>query len=403
MKNKKNTKRKKWILPRHKRWTKFIYTFIKPYIKINYGFIPEPFDHGERQYFIISNHQTPLDMFFCGLSFNKPLYTISSEDLFSNGFFSKVIVHSTAPIPIKKNVTDIGAVMNTLRVAKEGGSIVLFPEGNRTYSGKTEYIKPSVIGLIRMLKLPLAIYRIEGGYGVIPRWADKTRKGEMRAYVSKVIEYEEIKALSDDELFALVKSELYVNDAVDDKPYYSKKNAEYLERVLYVCPECGLSEFESKGSVVKCKKCGLTARYTEYKTFEPVKGQMPFKYVNDWYEYQNGFVNGLDLTQYCSSPIYCDSVNIYNEILYKNKQLLYKNAKIMLYGDKITFNEEIQLPFDKISAVTVLGRNKLDIYFNDKVYQIKGDKSFNAVKYVNIYHRYVNIAKGEHDEQFLGL
>jgi len=39
----------------------------------------------------------------------------------------------------------------------------------------------------------------------------------------------------------------------------------------------------------------------------------------------------------------------------------------------------------------------------DKIYQIKGGKRFNALKYVHIYHRYKNIVKGDQDGKFLGL
>ena len=59
--------------------------------------------------------------------------------------------------------------------------------------------------------------------------------------------------------------------------------------------------------------------------------------------------------------------------------------------------------FEDISAAAALGRNKANIYAGDKVYQLKGDKRFNALKYVNMYYHYKFINKGEGDEQFLGL
>ena len=61
------------------------------------------------------------------------------------------------------------------------------------------------------------------------------------------------------------------------------------------------------------------------------------------------------------------------------------------------------LPFSDVSAVTVLGRNKLNIYFGNKIYQIKSDKRFNALKYLNIFHRYKNLTKEKADGKFLGL
>ena len=81
------------------------------------------------------------------------------------------------------------------------------------------------------------------------------------------------------------------------------------------------------------------------------------------------------------------------------------DTDILLYGDKFILKgeSELVLPFDKISAVSVLGRNKLNIYYGDQLYQIKSDKHFNALKYVNIYYRYKNTLGGENDEQFLGL
>ena len=55
------------------------------------------------------------------------------------------------------------------------------------------------------------------------------------------------------------------------------------------------------------------------------------------------------------------------------------------------------------TAVTVLGRNKLNVYHGKKVYQFKGGKRFNALKYVHIYHRFRNISRGDADGKFLGL
>jgi hypothetical protein len=51
-----------------------------------------------------------------------------------------------------------------------------------------------------------------------------------------------------------------------------------------------------------------------------------------------------------------------------------------------------------------LGKNKLNIYHNDKIYQVKPDKHFNALKYMNIYYHATNAEKGENsDVEFLGL
>ena len=61
------------------------------------------------------------------------------------------------------------------------------------------------------------------------------------------------------------------------------------------------------------------------------------------------------------------------------------------------------MPFEGIQAAAALGRNKLNLYVGDTVYQVKGDDHFNALKYVNLYFRFKNICKGDNNVKFLGL
>ena len=400
---KQTKKRKKWMKFRHRVVRNLAFTVLRPYSCWRYGITVEPFrEQGDRQYLIMMNHQTVFDQFFVGMAFRGPVYYIATEDLFSNGWVSHLIRYLVEPIPIKKQTTDLKAVKNCLQVAKEGGTIALAPEGNRTYSGKTEYIKPSIVKLARALKLPLAFFRIEDGYGIQPRWSDVLRKGKMRAGVSRVVEPEEYAALSDEELYALIQRELYVNEASVSGTFYHKNCAEYLERAVYVCPYCGLSVFESHGDTVTCKTCGRQVRYLPTKEFEGIGFAFPFRFVGDWYAYQCDFVNALDPAQYLETPMYCDTANMSEVVLYRRKQPLRQNAALALYGDRITV-DDLVFPFRETAAVTVLGRNKLNIYFDEKVYQFKGDKRFNALKYVNLYHRYKNVSEGNADGKFLGL
>lgn len=400
------TKQKRWMRFRHRVARNILAATLGAYTKIKYNVKAERFrEQGDRAYLILLNHQTAFDQFFVGLSFKGPIYYLASEDLFSNGWVSSVIRYLVAPIPIKKQTTDIGAVMNCIRVAREGGTIAIAPEGNRTYSGKTEYMSDSIAGLAKKMKLPIALYRIEGGYGVQPRWSDGTRKGKMRAYVSRVIEPEEYACMTNEELFAQIQQGLQVNEAVADSLFKSKKKAEYLERAMYVCPFCGLSEFESHGNEITCKKCGVVITYGEDKTLQAK--DFPFRFVNDWYEYQKKFISGLDVLQYTDAPMYTDAANLSEVIVYERKQLLRKDVKITLYGDRIVIDEgtgeELRFDFPEVDAVTVLGRNKLNIYFGKQLYQLKGGKRFNALKYVHIYNRHKNITRGNRDAEFLGL
>ena len=406
---KKKNNAKKWIRFRHYVVRTVAYPLIKLYSTIKYGVKVEPFKQQKKgqSYLILFNHQTAFDQFFVGFAFKGPVYYVASEDIFSMGFVSKLLRYAVAPIPIKKQTTDVHAVMTCRKVAKEGGTIAIAPEGNRTYSGKTEHINPAIVGLIKLLKLPLLLYRLEGGYGVHPRWSDDVRKGKMRGYVSRIVEPEEYATMSDDEILALVQEGLYVNEGVADASFRHKRLAEGLERAMYVCPKCGITTFHTKKDVITCTHCGLQARYLPTKELVGVDEEFPFRFTTEWYEHQCKVMRELDLTPYEEEPLFIETDTLLSEVaLYQRKKPISEGTALSAFGNRFEIaygNEHLVLPFDQVSAVTVLGKNKLNIYFDKKVWQFKGNKSMNALKFVNLFYHYKNIKAGDPNGEFLGL
>ena len=402
------TEKKKWTHPRHAVVTNTLKFLAQGIVRRMYHIDVVPFrEQGNRPYLILMNHQTPFDQFFVAIAFRGAVYYMATEDIFSLGWLSTALRWLVAPIPIRKQTTDVQAVMNCLRIAREGGTIAIAPEGNRTYSGRTEYMNPAIAGLIKKLKLPVALFRIEGGYGVEPRWSDVRRKGRMKAYVSRVIEPEEIAAMTKEELYRAVQEGLDVREDCLSGEFHHKKSAEYLERAVYVCPFCGLAEFHSEGDLVTCKSCARQVRYLPTKELEGVGFDFPFPFFYQWYEYQKDYVNSFDVTAHVDAPLFRDTARLSEVLLYKRKQLLRKEAAFALYGDRVVVDEgterELVLPFDEMSAASCLGRNKLNLYHKDMVYQVKGGKRFNALKYVNLFFRYKNVKKGDEHGKFLGL
>ena len=394
---------KKWTSFHHQIVRYVLYPLIVFLIWLMYGFKVTKFkEENDRQYLVLANHQTGFDQFYPSAAFRRPIYYLASEDIFSMGFLSKIIIWLQNPIPIKKQVTDIRAVKTCMKVAKEGGNIGIFPEGNRTFSGETAYINPAIGGLAKKLGLPIAFFKIEGGYGVQPRWSDVRRRGKMRAYVSKVLEPEEYKDLTNEQLYQRICQELYQNETAFVSEYFHKRSAEYVERVLYVCPHCGVTHFESHGNKVTCTSCGRSATYLPNKKFE---GDFPFADVLAWYRYQQDYVNGLDLLSMTDAPIIRDVCNLYSVELYQGKTLMGEGVKMALYGDRLEMTGSVEMcfRFNEMETITILGKNKLNIYHKDMVYQIQSDKRFNALKYINLFHRYKNITSEGKNGNFLGM
>lgn len=393
-----------------KRWTRLRHNFIIylaglvlfPWMRLKYHVKVTPCPAlRKRQCVVLLNHQTAFDQFFVSRAlFPRHVYFVASEDLFSMGLLSRLLRWAVAPIPIKKQTTDVQSVKTCMRVAREGGTIALAPEGNRTYSGLPCYSNPAIAPFIKRLGLPVAIFRIEGGYGIQPRWSDVCRKGRMHAFVHRIIELEEYEKLSNDDLYALIQTELFVDETQNKQLFHHKKLSEYLERAMYVCPVCGLTEFRSENDIITCTRCKRQVRYLPNQQLKGVDWEFPFPYVAQWYAYQENHVNQLDTTAHIEAPLYRDTVTISEVEPYRRKTVLEEQANLLLYGNRLQMGDRT-LFFTDISVITVLGKNKLNIYHTDALYQIKGNCRFNALKYMNIFYRNKNQRTG--GGNFLGI
>ena len=175
---------------------------------------------------------------------------------------------------------------------------------------------------------------------------------------------------------------------------------------MYYCHNCGFSRFFSKGDVISCEKCGERIRYLPNKRLEGVGFDFPYPYVKEWYDAQCDFVRHSDLSLYVDTPVFEDSVSFRENVYCKKKIMIDKNALLSVFADRLTVateKGEYVFPFADISSATVLGKNKLNIYVKEHIYQFKGDKHFNALKYLNLYCHATNVADGSKEPQFLGL
>ena len=402
MKNqqKKNT----WIKPRHRRWWNFANGLLRPIIDHKYNMEIVPFEDNKGQYLILCNHQTPFDQFYLSRMFKGNIYFVCTEDLLSNNFVGGIIKHTIEPIPIQKGTMDLSTIKSCARVAKEGGSIIVYPEGNRTYSGKTGHIKSAVAKLAKFLKLPIALVRQEGGFGVEPRWSDTIRKGKAKIYVSKVLPYDEYKPLSDEQLYQLICTELYVDDSQNGGTFKGTRKAEYIERAMYVCPHCGLTTFVSNKNQFTCTKCGTTVNYGDNLVLTATKGTWPFENIGQWYDYQCDFINNLSLDMPLDTPLYIDKVSLSQVIVGKRKKPICKKATLAMYVDRIEVvsgKRHLVFTYQDVTGMAVMGRNKLNFHC-EGIFQVKGNKRFNALKYMNIFYHYKNVKEADNGT-FLGI
>ena len=386
-------KKKKWCKVRHKFW----FTIMRPIFSFlfwkKYGYKAENYKLDRKQnYLIICNHSCSLDPFMLGKSFFRPIYFVASDDLLKNGFISKIMKHTVAPIPIRKGTMDISSIRNCISIAKEGGTIGIFPEGNRTYSGEISYLGINLVKFIRKLDLPLIIYHIDGGYGLDPRWGKKSRRGKgSRGYVQRLLSKEELCSLKDEELLKIINTNLS-QEISPSLRFKSKEKAEYLERVLFVCPKChALETLVSEKNAIKCKCCSLEATYEEDLSFSSNEPSFKFKKVSEWMNYQKEYLKDLAIEE--NKVLLGDEkVTLISCLEGKEKEVelvgkLQMNSKsFIIKGEK-----EIQFFFKDIKQVENQGKHKLLFYIGKDYYEFKGGERFSSYKYYLMFNRINNI------------
>jgi 1-acyl-sn-glycerol-3-phosphate acyltransferase len=284
---------------KHHTWHKVIFWLlrgvVRPAMRLVLGFECRPWRGPARASLIIANHVTDLDPALVGLCFSRQVYFVASEHALRKGLLSAMIRFVFAPIPINKMKSDPAALMEVVRRLDAGCSVVLFAEGNRTYTGVTGDVSPTTARLAKSTGADLITVRLEGGYFTTPRWAATMRKGRMTGQVVAQYSAEELRAMTSQQVLAIIerdtREDAYQRQAANPVRFRGKQLAEGIEIALYLCPGCRqLGTIRSQGDRFRCP-CGLAGRYTE--TGMLAGEGLEFSTIRDWDAWQTSQLPAL--------------------------------------------------------------------------------------------------------------
>ncbi|MEE3404407.1 MAG: lysophospholipid acyltransferase family protein, partial [Acutalibacteraceae bacterium] len=255
--DKKKKPTKKYNLPRHKFWFAIGKPLTMAYLKIVAGFRRTKNNLTKRPYMILCNHACDLDPLMVINSVPGVVHALASDHLFKHPVFGKFVAHIASPIPIVRAQMDLKSIKEAMQVRKDGGSLLIFPEANCCFSSKTSYIAPAIAKLVKQFKMPLALFNVKGSYLTRPRWSSSWRKGRTSCELVRVIEPEELAAMSVDEIYSAICEALNFNEMeYQREKHISFKGHDLLdgaERMLYQCPKCGrLMAMKSEGDSIFC-------------------------------------------------------------------------------------------------------------------------------------------------------
>ncbi|MBN2879216.1 MAG: 1-acyl-sn-glycerol-3-phosphate acyltransferase [Clostridia bacterium] len=324
-------------------------------------------DKNEGPAIFLGNHVTFEDAIMAILYTNRPISFLAARINYDNPF-KKVIFDLFRIVPFTKGEMDIKAIKELKRLIDKGRSVGLYPEGGRTWDGSNIYIIESISNLIKLLKVPVYYIDLRGFYLVKPRWAKKYRKGKTTMGIVKVLDKDQVKKLSSDEVLTEIKKSLTYNEYERQREnkvaYRGKDLAESIEKVIFKCPNCmAVNSHTSKGEEFWCKECGKKYTVDEVGF---IHGSEQFDNLHSWNVWQRQFID----------EIYENNLPFANEdvklTMVENNRLKKRKSSFIIDKDGVRLGD-IYIPADKVSSPNIVFTNVVE-FFSDKIkYRLKMD------------------------------
>lgn len=299
-------------------------------------------------------------------------------------------------IPKTKAVSDSSTARQMIALARKNRVICVFAEGRASWDGVTHDIFFSTSKLIKVLKIPVVVPLISGGYLSRPRWATSVRPGRMIIRYKKIFDGPEVKAMTPEHIHEKLMTELWHDDYEYQRrtgqKFKTKRGAEYLERLLFVCPACeGMVTLHSEGNRFSCTSCGFENEWTPEGYLKPLNREnQSTRSVTEWAKWQSKtfekYIKKMQ-EQKSDKPIFSDE-DVTLKVGYKIEPLrTVMSGAMHLYLDRFTIvndTEERIFPIEQIDGVQVLLANQFEFYFEGSVYKFEfSNPRCSGYKYMN--------------------
>lgn len=128
---------------------------------------------------VAANHQTYLDPFWLSLKIKRPMRYLAWSDAFHWPVVGPCLTWFGA-WPLSLERSDPAAIRRSLQWLRDGGAVVIFPEGGRsTSTGSLERFKAGAVRLALEANVPILPVTIKGGNRIWPRGWRFPRTGKV--------------------------------------------------------------------------------------------------------------------------------------------------------------------------------------------------------------------------------
>ncbi len=339
-------------------------------------------------YIILSNHVGFWDPFIVGHYLPHFTHFVSSDAVFK-GRLTRFFLTRLGTIPKKKNVRDTKVIRDILSVINQGENVGIFPEAVRNWAGSSFAIDPSIIKLIKLLKVPVVVATLKGMNLFNPRWAKNTRRTHVEVEYTLLFEKHEIGSLSENEMFEQLSKAIAFDEVEHQRKMmnkiYSQNRSEHINHAIYTCPQCeAIDSFRINKNNFTCSKCNYDIYINEYGFFERItEGKLHFDNIRDWYNWQEkwllSYINNKLDTNY--SDVIFEDIN--SKVYHSKPEESLKyigSANVKLYIDRIELDfvddkESIIFNFNDLQTINPQVDERVEISYNNDMYRLIGSRN----------------------------
>jgi 1-acyl-sn-glycerol-3-phosphate acyltransferase len=215
---------------------------------------------------VVANHVTDDDPFLVNMFIDRPIRYVSSTVVMLRPVLGFLLTKVAKATPKRKGKADLQTVRDMIKNVRKGYLVGVFPEGNTSYYGESQEMVFSTAKLAKQLKIDVIACKIEGGYLSNNRWMKSSAKnGNIRLSYKTILKKEELKDLTPEEIYDVMKEALYTNAYEENLPSNQrKKRAEGVEHFIYACPLCdSIASITGRGNDLVCDSCGVIGSINE--------------------------------------------------------------------------------------------------------------------------------------------
>ena len=118
------------------------------------------------------------------------------------------IITALDAIPIDRESSTVAAMKGVINRLRDGAAVVIFPEGTRTADGKLGELKGGFVLLAKRAGVPIVPVAIVGAWECWPRTRLFPRPGRIRLEFGRLLQPEQIAAMTDGEILSACTAEI---------------------------------------------------------------------------------------------------------------------------------------------------------------------------------------------------